>query len=220
MKQSPIVIKTSDGSHTLFLPQIEEHYHSIHGAIQESAHVFITAGLDHLHNKNNIHIFEVGFGTGLNALLTSEYAEKNNLKIHYHTVELYPIDPKIVEQLNYKQYNHNFEQIHNSDWEKEIQINKHFSIHKTKADFSTNSAQILTSNYNLIYYDAFSPDKQPQMWTQQIFDNLYQHTTPGGILTTYCAKGNIRRMLIQSGYTVERIAGPPGKREMIRATKQ
>lgn len=217
MRQRLVVEKTLDGSDTLFVPEIDEYYHSIHGAKQESTHIFITAGLNHIKSKQNLTIFEVGFGTGLNALLTLEYAQIHDLLIKYYTVELYPVEKEIINQLNYNSYN--FKQIHNCSWNEQVELNKNFTLFKSQADFSNDSKSVLSATYDLIFFDAFSPDKQPEMWTQEIFDNLYKHTQKDGVLCTYCAKGIVRRMLIQAGYVVERLPGPPGKREMLRATK-
>lgn len=218
MERRFVIEKTADGSDTLFVPSIDEHYHSIHGAKQESLHVFIAAGLDQL-KKTTLNIFEVGFGTGLNALLSFEYAEKNNLTINYHTVELYPIEEDLIEQLSYNTTDSAFQKIHHCDWNKEILISTHFCLKKIEANFSLNYESILSDSYDIIFFDAFAPDKQPEMWTQEIFNTLFLHTNNGGILSTYCAKGSVRRMLQQAGYIVERLAGPPGKREMLRATK-
>lgn len=218
MERNLIIETTSDGSNTIFVPVIDEHYHSIHGAKQESLHVFITSGLDYIQKDiSPINIFEVGFGTGLNAILTLEYAKKNNLKINYHTVELYPIEMTMIDQLNYNELSPYYRDIHLCNWNQEIEITKNFTLHKIKTDFV--QARSFLNNFDLIYFDAFAPDKQPEMWSQSIFDDLYTHTNQNGIFCTYCAKGMIRRMLQQAGYKVERLPGPPGKREMIRAQK-
>ena len=220
MERYLIIEKTSDGSDTIFVPSLDEHYHSIHGAKQESLHVFISAGLSCIKKDlSSIKILEVGFGTGLNAILTIEYALKNNLKINYRTVELYPIDIKLIDQLNYNDMNSSFKKIHHSLWNKEVEISENFILKKVETDFSQNRESISDSYFDLIFFDAFAPDKQAEMWTQSIFDDLYIHTNPNGILCTYCAKGSVRRMLQQAGYSVERLPGPPGKREMIRATR-
>lgn len=213
--------KTADGSDTLFVPALNEHYHSVNGAIQESNHVFIEAGLKQL-SKDNIKILEIGFGTGLNAFLTLLYAGKNNKEIFYTGLELYPLSLDLIQQLNYTQKLDESEKklflkMHDVAWGQSEKITNSFQLAKYKRDFSI--LDIDLGIFDLIYFDAFAPDKQSEMWTQDIFDYLYQHTSEGGILTTYCAKGIVRRMLQQSGYLVERLPGPPGKREMLRATK-
>lgn len=215
--------QTADGSHTLFVPELDEHYHSVNGAIQESTHIFINTGLNHC-PKKDIRIFEVGFGTGLNAYLTALEAEKQQKKIHYTTIEAYPLPSELTEKLNYarqidKSTQGLFDKLHTTEWEKDIQILPYFILHKIEADFKSFRLNEL-QDIDLVYFDAFAPDKQPDMWSQEIFDSLYQIMNRGGILVTYCAKGVIRRMMQQAGFTVERLPGPPGKREMLRATKE
>ena len=185
---------TADGSHTLFIPEMDEHYHSVNGAVQESRHVFIEAGLHHL-ERREITILEIGFGTGLNAFLTLLDAEACQRKIHYCSIELYP---------------------HQAEWNVAVQVTEFFELHKIQGDSNTCA---LPDRIDLIYFDAFAPDKQPEMWNQEIFNRLYARMTGGGVLTTYCAKGVVRRMMKEAGYSVERIPGPPGKREMLRAIK-
>lgn len=208
---------TADGSHTLFLPEMDEHYHSINGAVQESLHVFIGAGL-HQVEKDTVRVFEVGFGTGLNAFLTlQETLAKESLKVDYYAVERFPLAMDIIKQLNYgASHPELFEKLHEVDWGSLQPITTRFALFKLLGDSNT---CLLPEGIDLVYFDAFAPDKQPEMWNQEIFDKLYSHMNPGGILTTYCAKGIVRRMMQKAGYTVERIPGPPGKREMLRARK-
>ena len=211
---------TADGSHTLFIPEMDEHYHSVNGAVQESRHVFIEAGL-HRQEKKDITVFEVGFGTGLNAYLTLLAAENEDRSVDYFSVELYPLDPALVRALNYgdmicPEKKMLFTALHSAAWNEPVKITDHFTLHKIQGD---NNSCTLPEDMDLIYFDAFAPDKQPEMWSQEIFDRLYAHTSEGGILTTYCAKGVVRRMMQKAGYSVERIPGPPGKREMLRAIK-
>ncbi len=212
--------ETADGSHTLFIPEMDEHYHSVNGAVQESRHVFIEAGL-HRQEKKDITVFEVGFGTGLNAYLTLLDAENEDRSVDYFSVELYPLDPSLVRALNYgdmicPEKKMLFTALHSAAWNEPVKITDHFTLHKIQGD---NNSCTLPEDMDLIYFDAFAPDKQPEMWSQEIFDRLYAHTSEGGILTTYCAKGVVRRMMQKAGYSVERIPGPPGKREMLRAIK-
>lgn len=212
--------ETADGSHTLFIPEMDEHYHSVNGAVQESRHVFIEAGL-HRQEKKDITVFEVGFGTGLNAYLTLLAAENEDRSVDYFSVELYPLDPALVRALNYgdmicPEKKMLFTALHSAAWNEPVKMTDHFTLHKIQGD---NNSCTLPEDMDLIYFDAFAPDKQPEMWSQEIFDRLYAHTSEGGILTTYCAKGVVRRMMQKAGYSVERIPGPPGKREMLRAIK-
>jgi len=232
---NPQIQFTADGSHTLYIPEIEEHYHSVNGAIQESLHVYIEAGLNHYSRLNSfethrhighidihsINVLEFGFGTGLNAFLTIVEAEKRNLKINYTTIEKYPLPAAITNQLNYtkgfpEKFQSYFDKIHSCEWENFVKISDNFQIKKVQANFSDFQFE---DNHDVIFYDAFAPDKQQEVWSQKIFDKIFQHTNPEGILTTYCAKGNIRRMIQSAGFFVERISGPPGKREMLRARK-
>ena len=213
---------TGDGSHTLYLPDYSEHYHSVHGAIQESQHVFIKNGLQYATTLfPDINILEIGFGTGLNALLTYSYSFRHKINIQYTSLEPFPLDKKILKALNYheilgfktEQYN----LICNCEWEKAIAFEANFSLFKTKSkveDFSTNQ------KYSIIYFDAFAPRVQPELWTVAIFQKLYHYLAESGILVTYCAKGQVKRNLRQAGFFVETLQGPPGKREMIRAIKE
>ncbi len=212
---------TADGSHTLYIPELDEHYHSVNGAIQESLHVYVKSGLNHC-KKQQINLLEFGFGTGLNAFLALVEAEKRNLEIiNYTTLEKYPLPASIYSQLNYTkefpiEFHRYFEKIHTCEWEDFVEISDKFRIKKIQTDFS---GFRFTDKYDVIFYDAFAPDKQPDVWSQEIFDELFNHTNPEGILTTYCAKGKIRRMMQSAGFITERIPGPPGKREMLRAIR-
>ena len=219
---------TSDGSHTLFVPEMDEHYHSVNGAIQESMHVFIEAGLRQYgarlrqYNKKSIRILELGFGTGLNAFLSCLEAEKMGIQIHYTGLEKYPLPMELIRKLNYSEQfpenkNETYLKIHQCDWDFSTEITENFAIKKIKVDFSTYD---FPEKYDIVYYDAFAPDKQTNVWTQEIFNRLFSCMNSGGILTTYCAKGVVRRMMKEAGFEVERIPGPPGKRQMLRAGKK
>lgn len=212
---------TLDGSNTLYVPSIDEHYHSTNGAVQESTHVYINAGLAEC-QKDTVNILEIGFGTGLNAYLTLLYAQRHHKNIFYTAIELYPLDNDTISRLDYtseKQLSEKvlFEKLHTSLWNTEEEITPFFSLSKFNYDFTLLNFSF-DKTFDLIYFDAFAPDKQSEMWTQDIFDFLYENTALHGILTTYCAKGSVRRMLQKSGYEVERLPGPPGKREILRAT--
>lgn len=222
MSVKPEIEITADGSHTLFVPELNEHYHSINGAVQESKHVFIDAGL-HRCSKEEINIFEVGFGTGLNAFLTLVEAASISKTIRYTGIEAYPLDIETIKKLNYPQhysihYQDLYYKLHSVEWGVEASISPTFSLTKLHADLTAFDWSEL-KNIDLIYFDAFAPDKQADLWTQDIFDNLYQIANDGAVMTTYCAKGVVRRMMQQAGFTVERLPGPPGKREMLRAVK-
>jgi tRNA U34 5-methylaminomethyl-2-thiouridine-forming methyltransferase MnmC len=212
---------TSDGSHTLFVPAIDECYHSSHGAIQESRHIFIEAGLKQC-LKSEIKVLEIGFGTGLNAFLTLIEAERNQKNIHYTSLELFPVEIETALQLNYaneysKEFRKYFELLQTSSWNTNVQISPNFSLEKIEADFTTFE---LSDKYDVIYFDAFSPEKQPEMWSQEQFEKIARQCNPDAILTTYCAKGIVRRAMQAAGFLMERLPGPPGKREILRGTFQ
>lgn len=214
-----IVAHTSDGSATLFVPELDEHYHSVKGARTESQHIFVEMGMRQS-AATDLHILEIGFGTGLNTFLTLLESNNTSRKVHYTGLELYPLAWNTVAELHYSD-NALFEQLHTAPWEEEVHITPIFTLLKQKTDFTKKELSTHhTSLYDVIYFDAFAPEKQPDMWAQSLFDYLYSLTNTEGILTTYCAKGVVRRMLQQAGFTVERLPGPPGgKREILRATK-
>lgn len=213
---------TKDGSFTLFEPTIGETYHSIFGAFQETMHIFINAAFNTC-IKSELTILEIGFGTGLNAYLTALETVNSAKLVHYHTVEKFPLPIETVMQLNYsknfqqKKLQDIFEKIHKAAWEKEIEITENFRICKMQCDFTS---FIPKTNYDIIYFDAFSPEKQPEMWTEERFKMIYEVCNRDAVLTTYCAKGIVRRALQNVGFKVERIPGPPGKREILRAIKK
>ncbi len=211
---------TEDGSHTLFVPAIDESYHSTYGAIQESRHIFIEAGLKHC-PKQYVRVLEIGFGTGLNAFLTLLEAEVSGKQIHYTSLELYPVEVSKALQLNYPEElapekRQIFEKLHTSAWNEEIPTTPSFTLKKIETDFTS---YLFDHHFDVIYFDAFSPEKQPEMWSEALFSTIYAHCYPGAILTTYCAKGIVRRAMQNAGFTVERLEGPPGKREMLRGQK-
>ncbi len=209
---------TGDGSKTLFVPELDEHYHSTFGAITESKHVFIEAGLKHaMLNFDEIHLLEIGFGTGLNALLT---VLENTLQIiHYTAIEPWPVDTKTMEGLADADglpvsSDELFRKLHATPWNEKHQIAPGFYLTKIKSKFE--NADLQRGHFNLVYFDAFGPDVQPELWTEDVFRKISGSMVEGGILTTYSAKGEVRRNLQKSGFNVERIAGPPGKRHMTR----
>lgn len=215
------IITTDDGSTTLFIPDLDEHYHSVNGAIQESMHVFIRTGLHSLFSQNEIRIFEVGFGTGLNAFLTLNSSAHSN--VFYHSIEKYPLSQQEVEALNYPEqlsasYDAKtiFKALHSCEWNKSIELSENFILRKEQVDLNDFTG---SQDYNLIYFDAFAPTIQADLWTVEIFQKMYDLLTDDGVLVTYSAKGQVRRNMQQVGFKVERLPGPPGKREMLRAIK-
>ena len=218
------IITTSDGSKTIQIEGWNEQYHSIHGALQEAKHVYINAGLktflERQTKQNPLTLLEIGFGTGLNALLTALESLNISQEIYYHGIEAYPVAADELQALEYDLLIGSdpsiFRQIHSCSWEETQKILPHFSIVKRRAFFS----EIAEANaFDLIYFDAFGPRVQPHLWIESIFKKMYEALRPNGLLVTYCAKGSVRRCMQAAGFKVERLTGPPGKREMLRATK-
>ncbi|NRD22946.1 tRNA (5-methylaminomethyl-2-thiouridine)(34)-methyltransferase MnmD [Winogradskyella litoriviva] len=219
------IITTSDGSKTIQIEEWNEQYHSIHGAIQEANHVFLKHGLlfysEFVSESKPISILEIGFGTGLNAFLTLIEAEKLNLKLNYTGVEAYPVQLEEINQLNYvelisKPHEAVFNTLHSTSWETPHDITPDFKLEKQEKFFKDITA---VNAYNIIYFDAFGARVQPDLWTEDIFKIMYNALQDNGILVTYSAKGSVRRAMQAVGFIVERLPGPPGKREMLRATK-
>jgi len=218
------IIFTQDGSHSVYATELDVFYHSIYGAIRESMHVFIEPGLKFFEPaQQQMYIFEMGFGTGLNVLLTLLYAEKEKKKIYYHAVEAFPLENLFIKKINYcSQLNRPdlqpaFDLLHSSEWEQDIEIGPYFILHKMHVDFNYYE---INAQFQIIYYDAFDPINQPGLWTAPIFKKLFDMLTPGGYLLTYCSKGTVRRMMQEVGFVVEKLPGPPHKREIIRAGKR
>ena len=213
--------QTADGSYTLYVPELDEHYHSVKGALTESQHIFIDMGLKHA-AAIEPRILEIGLGTGLNSFLTLMEAEASRRKVHYTGIERFPLDMEVIRKLDYPSivgqgHEEDYFAIHQAPWEEDVELSPWFTLHKTEGDFTRHQFE---KGYDIIYFDAFAPEKQPEMWSQPLFDILYSILNEGGILTTYCAKGVVRRMLQAAGFKVERLPGPPGgKREILRATK-
>jgi tRNA U34 5-methylaminomethyl-2-thiouridine-forming methyltransferase MnmC len=215
---------TDDGSHTIYLPEINETYHSTHGAIRESNHVFIENGLEFVANqgRKNIRIFELGFGTGLNALLTALHAERNKISITYQSIEAYPLDYESISRLNYSEkiqsagVDDMFKKMHTTSWEIWQIISPFFKLKKMKGLIQELD---LLDTFDLCYFDAFAPSKQPEMWERPILEKIKNMLTNHGVLTTYCAKGQLKRDLRGLGFEVETLEGPPGKKEILRAVK-
>lgn len=214
------LILTSDGSHTIFVPELNEHYHSIHGAVQESTFIFINNGFD-ICKADPLNIFEVGFGTGLNALLTAIKSIAGEREVNYTSIEKYPINENIINSLNHSLFTGEkskeiYNLIHSSPWNITTNICKNFNLKKIEGDFTIES---LSGEYDLIYFDAFGPDKQPEMWTREMFTRIAAVTNKNGIFVTYSAKGEVKRNLRACGFEVTLLPGPPGKRQIIKAVK-
>lgn len=220
------VVLTKDGSHTIAIPELNVTYHSVHGAIQESQHIFIEAGLKASDLFSYIgvhHVLEIGFGTGLNALLTLIEADKHENRIYYSGIDLYPLSEEHAALLNYCEllnkpaYQPLFMKMHEGPWDEMFEITDYFRLTKIK-----DSVLNFTSDnfYSVIYFDAFAPTAQPELWTKEVFEKLFNMLHPDGLLLTYCSKGDVRRAMLAAGFSVEKIPGPPGKREILRASKK
>ena len=212
---------TQDGSHTMYVPEIDECYHSTHGAVQESEHIFIKDGFRTC-MEDTIHVLEIGFGTGLNAFLTLLEAQHQNKHVYYTAIELYPVETEKAVLLNYPELTESekrteFERIHTSVWNEWQAITPFFQLKKLNDDFTRIN---LTEKYDVIYFDAFSPEKQPEMWAEYLFKKLYLCAEKKAILTTYCCKGTVKRALKAAGFSIEKLPGPAGKREILRAIKK
>lgn len=217
------ILITGDGSMTIHLPEWDEPYHSKHGAINEAIHVFIEKGLRYVSDtlgKQSVSLLEIGFGTGLNALLTKEIAAVNHWNIYYTGVEAYPVSEEEASRLNYSELlalsNDTFMELHRIPWESAFAISDTFNLTKKRQFFDQLNDQ---ECYDLIYFDAFGARVQPELWTEAIFELMFCALKPGGVLVTYAAKGSVRRAMQAAGFNVERLPGPPGKREMLRAQR-
>ncbi|MFN8314827.1 MAG: tRNA (5-methylaminomethyl-2-thiouridine)(34)-methyltransferase MnmD [Chitinophagales bacterium] len=219
MADSISILTTGDGSQTLFSQQFDEIYHSRNGALTESQHVFVQHGLMNV-NKPFIKVFEVGFGTGLNALLCAHYAQQNGIKVEYTGVELYPVEDTIANQLRYHEalIDCPIETavLHKAPWSERVAITPNFTLLKIQQSFVDVQ---LFEIYDVIFFDAFAPEKQPELWDLSVFQKCFSMLREGGVLTTYCAKGYVKRNMQEAGFRVEKVPGPPGKREMLVAFK-
>jgi len=217
------IIVTDDNSKSLLIPEINETYHSINGAMNEALHVFITNGLIPMADKKHIRIFEMGFGTGLNALLSLNCIKNTPIYIAYETIEKFPVELELINQLQHPQttgltnLQSEFETMHSCQWNETIEISSAFRFKKNKSDIK--DIELPLNNYDVIYYDAFSPKIQPELWTTSILTKLYASMVEGGRLTTYCAQGQFKRNLKEVGFSVHGLPGPKGKREMTLAIK-
>jgi tRNA U34 5-methylaminomethyl-2-thiouridine-forming methyltransferase MnmC len=208
-----MVYLTADGSKTIYTERFGEHYHSTFGAVNESEHVFIRAGYLAAAAVNSVSVLEVGFGTGLNAWLTLHEAHNLQRRTYYEAIELYPVDAATISEFSNESF---FRSLHIAAWEIPAEITAIFTLLKRKSDLLQTT---FTRKFDIVYFDAFSPAVQPEMWSDDIFAKLYAAMNPDAILTTYCAKGDVRRTMQKAGFAVERLPGPAGKREMLRGRK-
>lgn len=215
------IIITADGSSSISVPELNEHYHSVNGAIAEANHVYINAGFREV-EKDKINILEIGFGTGLNSLLTLIESKKENKSVFYQGIEAYPVTEtelsalNYIDELNADKYAGIYKLMHQSNWEEDVRITDNFTLQKQKKSFTEIDD---SDKFDLIYFDAFGPDVQPELWTEDIFERMYKSLKPKGFLVTYSSKGIVKRALRSVGFTVKRLDGPKGKRHMLRASK-
>ncbi len=231
MNEPKSIAITEDGSMTIFNRNKNEHYHSIHGAIQESMHVFINNGFKHIAStwdiSRKLNILEVGFGTGLNSLLTLYEivtgGVDQKIAVSYTGIEPEPISPEIASSLNYcdrlncNHLNPEFLKMHETETDKVINLNERFTFLLEMTYFQEYTNE--STRFDLVYFDAFSPAAEPDLWNDEVYKKLYSMMNIGGVMVTYCSKGSVRRGLQQQGFNIERLPGPPGKHEMLRATK-
>lgn len=222
MKREWVV--TKDGSPSLFVPDLNQNYHSHHGALQESRHVFIEAGLKQFSSQAEVSILEIGFGTGLNALLSHFEKAEFDQDIYYHSLEKYPLEKDEWQSIQWPtlfeskpEYQLFYRALHQAPWELETAISPNFRLVKNNCDLKDFNPE--HNRYDLIYFDAFSPEAQPKLWSEAIFKKMQLALRPGGYLVSYCVKGSVRRAMKAAGLEVAKIPGPPGKREMVRAIK-
>jgi tRNA U34 5-methylaminomethyl-2-thiouridine-forming methyltransferase MnmC len=213
-------IMTNDGCHSLYVPELDEHYHSTHGAFNEAMHVFINHGL--LATTGDVAILEVGFGTGLNAWLSCLTSANEKRHVAYTSLETFPLGEEITKELNYPSFSEEpkatewFHKIHQCEWEEPQAIHEYFSLKKLNRQVQEVGFK---SQFDIIFFDAFGPRKQPEMWTDEVFGKMYKSLKPGGFLVTYCAQGQVKRTMKAAGFLVEPLPGPPGKREMTKGLK-
>ncbi len=215
------IITTNDGSHSILVPELNEQYHSIHGAIKEAEHVFLKMGLDEFipHNEPSLNVFEVGFGTGLNALLSAKWAKENQQELEYTSIEKYPVSKGEFDQLNYGNIvgeKELYKNITISNWNDFNQISEKLKLRKLELDIVKDN---LPNGFDIVFFDAFAPNKQPELWNVSVFEKVYEIMNKNGLMVTYCCQGQAKRNMISAGFEVEKVSGPPGKREMLRARK-
>ena len=217
------IITTNDGSRSLLVPELNEQYHSVYGAKQEAEHVFLKMGLNGFCDSNKVSelsVLEVGFGTGLNTLLTADWAQKNKIKINYTSIEKYPVSLEEFNQLNYGDLlggNELYHKITSVHWEEFVDVTNEFCLKKLELDLVDDTLPV---GQDVVFFDAFAPNKQPKLWEINVFQKIFEVMNFGGVMVTYCCQGQARRNMIAAGFKVEKVPGPPGKREMLRAWKK
>ena len=223
-QQQPQLIQTGDGSHSLYNQALDETYHSHHGALQESQYVFIRMGLDawlaQQPHADSLRVLEIGFGTGLNALLALKWAQQQRVKLHFTTLEPYPIAAETARQLNYPQLTEgekDFLRLHEAPWEEDVLLYDYFILHKKQQKLE--DAGLTPEGFEVVFFDAFAPSKQPELWEKALLEKTAASMAAGALLTTYCAKGQLKRDLRDLGLRVETLPGAPGKKEMVRGWK-
>lgn len=214
------IIKTADGSDTILVLDWNEPYHSMNGALNESKYIFLERGYEKIQGKE-IKILEMGFGTGLNACLTAQAAPGKKVHTLYHAIEKYPVEQNLIEKLNYgsvigTEFKRLFNRIHEVEWGKTATINRFFRLKKIQSDFLS---FVPDDQYHLVYFDAFAPDLQPELWQESIFRKIFDALSPKGLLVTYSSRGTVRRAMQRVGFRVQKVSGPPGKREIVQAFK-
>lgn len=221
---SPEKVTTGDGSSSLIHSHLKEMYHSRHGAWTETNYIFIEKGLIPVleRGKSPVRVFEMGFGSGLNAARTRETAGEKETEIHYTTIEKYPVDPRIIEEMDFpfpdEKDLKKLTELHHAPWNHDTRINPYFSLHKISGSFPEDLSE-MKETFDLIYYDAFAPGAQPELWEENVFGICYTMLVPGGVWITFSSKSSVQRNLASAGFLVEKLPGPPGKREIIRAIK-
>jgi len=219
---NPEIIETGDGSHTLYIESLQEHFHSTYGAINESMHIFVNCGFNYV-EKEVLSILEIGFGTGLNCLLTAMRAMDTNKDVTYIGLDKFPLNQSILKKLNYCQFMEGafsaYESINQAPWGNQTAIFPKFSLGKFCVDVVTDPI-ISNTLFDLVYFDAFAPAKQPGMWSSEVFRKISELTGPDGVIVTYSSKGDVRRSLQEAGFKMEKLPGPTGKREILRGRKK
>ncbi|RAW03018.1 tRNA (5-methylaminomethyl-2-thiouridine)(34)-methyltransferase MnmD [Pseudochryseolinea flava] len=218
------IITTADGSHSLRNSELNETYHSVHGALQESKHVFIKMGLDHFLEQHpdvsEVNVLEIGFGTGLNAFLTWQRSFETSQRINYTSLETFPIPEELWSKLNYAPDDRakaGFVALHRAEWNTFVELTPKFYLRKIEQSLEDLTPPV--ESFDVVYFDAFAPNKQPEMWTQEILSKVSASLKRGGIFVTYCAKGQLKRDLKALNLEISTLSGPPGKKEMVRARK-
>lgn len=220
----PVPERTEDGSFTLLHPVLGDRYHSARGAVGEALHVYIGAGFDYAEERaakeRPLRIFEMGFGSGLNALLTLKRAQEKGWAVEYHAVEKYPVEPEVVLRLGYVSPEEGlyapFRRMHEAAWDRETYVADRFVLKKYRSSLEEARPE---GTFDLVYFDAFAPDTQPELWTPPVFGKIYARLKPGGVLVTYSAKGTVKQALRNAGFEVVRLPGALGKRHMLRALR-